>query len=94
MSRFGGAFCYCILSCCWEHQRPRGEAHLAKSRHLGPARTTENVWRNRELTCQHVDPETELSPGEQSTLEVKMLIFNGSLDQVLEKVLAQRSTLK
>jgi len=57
-------------------------------------RATGNVWSNPELTCQHVDPETSLAPGQQTTLEVKMLIFRGSLDQVLQKVTAQRGGLK
>jgi hypothetical protein len=57
-------------------------------------RTVGNVWSNPELTCQHVDPETALAPGQQATLEVKILIFRGSLDQALRKVIAQRSSLK
>jgi hypothetical protein len=56
--------------------------------------TTGNVWSNPELTCQHVDPEAPLPPGQTATLEMKILIFHGSLDQVLEKVVAQRNTLK
>jgi hypothetical protein len=58
------------------------------------ARTTGNVWSNPELTCQHVDPQALLPPGQTATLEVKILIFQGSLDQMLEKVVAQRNTLK
>jgi hypothetical protein len=58
------------------------------------SRTTGNVWSNPELTCQHVDPQTPLGPGQQAILEVKILIFEGSLDQVLQKVNAQRSALK
>lgn len=57
-------------------------------------RTTGNVWSNPELTCQHVDPETPLAPGETATLEMKILIFQGSLEQALQKVVAQRNTLK
>jgi len=57
-------------------------------------RSVGNVWSNPELTCQHVDPETALAPGQQAILEVKILIFRGSLDQVLHKVIAQRSSLK
>jgi hypothetical protein len=57
-------------------------------------RTTGNVWSNPELTCQHVDPETALAPGERAVLEVKILIFQGTLDQALKKVIAQRATLK
>jgi len=58
------------------------------------SRTVGNVWSNPELTCQHVDPQAPLGPGQQAVLEVKILIFQGSLDQVLQKVNAQRSTLK
>jgi hypothetical protein len=57
-------------------------------------RTTGNVWSNPELTCQHVDPQAPLPPGQTATLEVKILIFRGSLEQVLQKVVAQRNTLK
>jgi hypothetical protein len=58
------------------------------------SRTVGNVWTNPELTCQHVDPQTLLGPGQQATLEVKILIFQGSLDQVLQKVNSQLSALK
>jgi hypothetical protein len=58
------------------------------------SRTTGNVWSNPELTCHHVDPQKSLAPGQQATLEVKILIFKGSLDQALQKVIAQRSALK
>ena len=58
------------------------------------ARAIGNVWSNPELTCQHVDPEASLALGQQAILEVKILIFRGSLDQVLQKVVAQRSALK
>jgi hypothetical protein len=57
-------------------------------------RTMGNVWSNPELTCQHVDPQAPLAPGQTATLEVKILIFQGSLEQVLEKVVTQRNTLK
>jgi hypothetical protein len=57
-------------------------------------RTTGNVWSNPELTCQHVDPETTLAPGQLAVLEVKILIFRGTLDQALQKVVLQRGTLK
>jgi hypothetical protein len=29
-------------------------------------RTTGNVWSNPELTCQHVDPQTSLAPGQRA----------------------------
>lgn len=57
-------------------------------------RTTGNVWSNPELTCQHVDPETSLTPGQQAVLEVKILVFQGSLDKALEKAISQRGALK
>jgi hypothetical protein len=58
------------------------------------ARDPGNVWSNPELTCQHVDPERPLSHGGRATYEVKMLIFRGSLDDSLRKVLAQREALQ
>jgi hypothetical protein len=56
-------------------------------------RTTGNVWSNPELTCQHVDPEAALPPHAQAVTEVKILVFQGSLDDVLRKVHSQRKTL-
>jgi hypothetical protein len=58
------------------------------------ARTTGNVWSNPELTCQHVDSEGALAPGGSVTIETKMLVFKGSLDDVLQKVIAQRDSLQ
>lgn len=55
---------------------------------------TGNVWSNPELTCQHVDETKALKPGGETSLQVKMLILRGSLDQVLEKVIAERSRLE
>jgi hypothetical protein len=57
-------------------------------------RTTGNVWSNPELTCQHVDPQSPLAPGQHAVLEVKILIFRGTLDEALQKVIFQRHTLK
>jgi hypothetical protein len=57
-------------------------------------RTTGNVWSNPELTCQHVDPVAPLAPGARAVLEVKILIFKGSLEQALQKVVSQRDGLK
>jgi len=57
------------------------------------ARETGNVWSNPELTCQHVDPQTSLSPGQDVILEIKILILHGSLDEVLRRVVQQRSSL-
>jgi hypothetical protein len=58
------------------------------------ARTTGNVWSNPELTCQHVDPQVGLAPNGRAVLEVKILVLRGSLDDVLHRVIAQRSTLE
>jgi len=57
-------------------------------------RTTGNVWSNPELTCQHVDPQAALAAGGTAILEVKMLVFQGSLDDALQKVIAQREALQ
>jgi hypothetical protein len=54
---------------------------------------TGNVWSNPELTCQHVDPERPLPPRGKAGWDVKFLVFEGTLDQALEKVKAQRSLL-
>jgi len=56
--------------------------------------TTGNVWSNPELTCQHVDPEISLPPRSTASVEVKILVFEGSLENVLTKVIAQRGTLE
>ena len=58
------------------------------------ARTAGNVWSNPELTCQHVDPQTSLSPGQRATIELKLLVIRGSLDDALERVIRQRESLK
>lgn len=58
------------------------------------SREAGNVWSNPELTCQHVDPQTSLSPGQQVTLEVKMLVLHGSLDDALQRAIQQRPSLK
>jgi hypothetical protein len=57
-------------------------------------RTTGNVWSNPELTCQHVDPQTSVGVGQKAVTEVKILVFKGTLDDVLQKVRTQRSTLQ
>jgi len=57
-------------------------------------RTTGNVWSNPELTCQHVDAETSLDPGQQAVIEVKILVLQGTLDDALHKVIAQRDAMK
>ena len=57
-------------------------------------RETGNVWSNPELTCQHVDPQRSLKPGEQAALEVKILVLHGSLDETLKRAIRQRESLK
>jgi hypothetical protein len=58
------------------------------------SKTTGNVWSNPELTCQHVDPQASLAPGQEAIWEVKILVVSDSLDGVLKKVIAQRGGLK
>jgi len=58
------------------------------------ARNPGNVWSNPELTCQHVDPEVPLPHNGHAAYEVKILIFKGSLEDALSKVLAQRNALE
>ena|ERR1700738_29647 len=53
-----------------------------------------NVWTNPELTCQHVDPQTSLAPGQEAILEVKILILHGPLDDALRRAVQQRNSLK
>jgi hypothetical protein len=57
-------------------------------------RNTGNVWSNPELTCQHVDPQATLSPGEEAILETKLLVVQGSLDEVFKMAMQQRDSLK
>jgi len=57
-------------------------------------KNTGNVWSNPELTCQHVDPSKPLPAGGEAVIEVKVLIFQGTLDQALEKERAQRQALQ
>jgi hypothetical protein len=57
-------------------------------------RTAGNVWRNPELTCQHVDPQSPLPPSTPATLEVKILVLRGSLEDVLQKVREQSGRLR
>jgi hypothetical protein len=53
-----------------------------------------NVWSNPELTCQHVDPQAALSPGEEAILETKILVVRGSLDEAFKIAMQQRSSLQ
>ena len=54
----------------------------------------DSVWSNPELTCQHVDPQAALSPGEEAILETKILVVRGSLDDVFKTAVQQRELLK
>jgi hypothetical protein len=58
------------------------------------ARNPGNVWTNPELTCQHVDPQTALSPHQTAVVEMKILVLRGSLEDVLQRVVSQRGSLK
>jgi hypothetical protein len=58
------------------------------------ARTAGNVWSNPELTCQHVDPQPSLPPGQRADIELKMLVLRGSLDDALARAIQQRESLK
>ena len=53
-----------------------------------------NVWSNPALTCQHVDPQVALPARDRAIVEMKILVFRGSLDDVLKKVVSQRSALR
>ena len=57
-------------------------------------RNTGNVWSNPELTCQHVDPQVALSPGEEAILESKLLVVRSSLNDVFKMAMQQRESLK
>jgi hypothetical protein len=58
-------------------------------------RNTGNVWSNPELTCQHVDPQAALSPGEEAILETKILLVRGSsLSDVFDMAMKQRDSLR
>jgi hypothetical protein len=49
------------------------------------SRTTGNVWSNPKLTCQHVDQETSLGPGQRAIVEVKILVIQGTLNDALQR---------
>jgi hypothetical protein len=58
------------------------------------SRNPGNVWSNPELTCQHVDPQTALRPGQTAVVELKLLVLRGSLADVLQRVVTQRNSLE
>lgn len=45
-----------------------------------------NVWTNPELTCQHADMQIPLKPNSQSSTELKIFLFQGTLDDLLTKI--------
>jgi hypothetical protein len=57
-------------------------------------RTAGNVWSNPELTCQLVDPEAVLPTRGKATLEVKMLVIPGSLQDAWRNADAQRNSIR
>ena len=57
------------------------------------SRNPGNLWTNPDLTCQHADPELPLSRHSKGVAEEKVLLFQGSLDDTLRKVIEQRNGL-
>lgn len=57
------------------------------------AHSTGNVWSNPELTCQHVDPEIALGPGQRATTEIK-IVMSRNLNEVLDEIKARQPLLK
>ncbi len=53
-------------------------------------RETGNLWTNPERTCQHADPTTELKPGDSREVALKLFLFRGTLNQLLERVRHER----
>ena len=58
------------------------------------AKSPGNVWSNPQLTCQHVDQQASLGPGQRVTLEVKLLVMHASLEEVYEQAIRQRASLR
>lgn len=58
------------------------------------SRNPGNLWTNPDLTCQHADPEISLTRHSKGIAEEKILLFRGTLEDVLSKVKAQRGDLK
>ena len=57
------------------------------------SRNPGNLWTNPDLTCQHADPDVSVPPHKTGVIEEKMLLFPGTLDDVLNKVHQQRPNL-
>ena len=58
------------------------------------SRNPGNLWTNPDLTCQHADPDIPLSRHSKGVVEEKVLLFRGTLEDVLNKVKAQRGDLE
>jgi hypothetical protein len=58
------------------------------------SRNPGNLWTNPDLTCQHADPDIPLARHSKGVAEEKILLFQGSLEDVLRKVQAQRGQLQ
>jgi len=57
-------------------------------------RNTGNVWSNPELTCQHVDPQTTLTPAGRAATELKIFVLRGSLRTAFQHAIQQRDSLR
>jgi hypothetical protein len=57
------------------------------------SRNPGNLWTNPELTCQHADPDISVRRHKTGVVEEKMLLFPGTLDDVLRKVHQQQPGL-
>ncbi len=57
------------------------------------SRNPGNLWTNPDLTCQHADPDISVPRHKTGVIEEKMLLFRGTLDDVLSKVHQQRPNL-
>ena len=58
------------------------------------SRNPGNLWTNPDLTCQHADPDIPLSRQSKGVAEEKILLLRGTLQDVLNKVKAQRGDLE
>jgi hypothetical protein len=57
------------------------------------SRNPRNLWTNPDLTCQHADPDIAVPRHKTGVIEEKMLLFPGTLDDVLSKVHEQGMSL-
>jgi hypothetical protein len=58
------------------------------------SRNPGNLWTNPDLTCQHADPDIPLPHHSKGVAEEKILLFRGSLEDVLRKVVEERDGLE